>query len=106
MMNRKERIEQILDQALKPAYLIVENESHQHHVPPDSETHFKVTLVAQAFGELGRLDRHRKINALLSTELNSGLHALSLHLYSPNEWKTYQDTVPLSPKCRGGFHHD
>ncbi|MGQ3888922.1 BolA family protein [Legionella sp. CNM-1927-20] len=90
---------------LDPALLEIENESHNHHVPPGSETHFKLVVVAHAFENLERIDRHRKVNALLATELKTGLHALSLHLYSPSEWENKQKQVPSSPACRGGFRH-
>ena len=32
-----------------PLHLEVVNESHMHSVPPGSESHFKVTLVSEAF---------------------------------------------------------
>ncbi|WP_419418901.1 BolA family protein [Legionella sp. D16C41] len=103
---RKERIENKLVEALNPVFLNVENESHNHHVPANSETHFKLTVVAELFQQLDRLDRHRKVNNLLTEELKNGLHALSLHLYSPIEWKNKHGQIPLSPACRGGYDHD
>ena len=38
-----------LQAAFKPQTLLVENESFRHNVPEGSETHFKVTLVSEAF---------------------------------------------------------
>ena len=35
---------------------------------------------------------------LLNAELSSGLHALSLHLYTEEEWQRLSQ-VPLSPLC-------
>ncbi|WP_341273172.1 BolA family protein [Legionella busanensis] len=102
---RKERIKNILVDHLAPVLLEVENESHNHHVPSDSETHFKLIVVTPAFESLERIDRHRKVNSLLADELKTGLHALSLHLYSPAEWEKKQKAMPRSPTCRGGFKH-
>ncbi len=102
---RKERIKNILVNNLDPVLLEVENESHNHHVPPNSETHFKLVVVTREFESLERIDRHRKVNALLADELKTGLHALSLHLYSPTEWEKRQEQVSASPACRGGSKH-
>ena len=38
-----------LEDAFQPSLLSVENESHRHNVPADSETHFKVVHVAERF---------------------------------------------------------
>jgi BolA protein len=37
----------------------------------------------------------------LAAELQSGVHALALHTYLPDEWKK-QHSVPSSPNCLGG----
>lgn len=103
-MLRKKRIAKLLNK-LKPAYLLVEDESHQHHVPQNAETHFKVVLVSEHFKNLSRIERHRQINNLLATELSSGLHALSLHLFTPSEWETWQAAVADTPRCLNGFRH-
>lgn len=101
-MNRQQRIEQCLQQAFAPDHLQVENESHGHNVPANSETHFKVTLVTEAFTGLKPVARHQRIYALLQGELDQGLHALSLHLFTPEQW---QGQVPASPACMGGSKH-
>ncbi|KFZ36388.1 BolA [Shewanella mangrovi] len=93
-------IEQKLQQALLPVHLQVINESHNHHVPPNSETHFKVIVVSEAFADLRLLARHRKVNEALAHELANGVHALSMHTYTPAEWQSEQQ-VPESPKCKG-----
>ena len=48
-MSIQSEIEAKLSSALSPLHLDVLNESHMHSVPPNSETHFKVTVVAAAF---------------------------------------------------------
>jgi BolA protein len=93
-------------QNLQPLQLQVENESHMHSVPANSETHFKVTLVTKAFTGLRLLQRHRKINQLLAEELAGPVHALALHTYTPEEWQQKHGEVPDSPNCLGGSKQD
>jgi BolA family transcriptional regulator, general stress-responsive regulator len=78
------------------------NESSMHNVPPGSETHFKVVLVSEAFQGKPLLQRHRLVNGLLSKELAGPVHALSLHLKTPDEWAKTEGAVAPSPPCRGG----
>ena len=89
-------------QALEPAVVEVLNESHMHSVPPNSETHFKVTLVSDAFDGSRKVQRHQKIYQLLADELAGPVHALALHLYTPEEWQQRQQQSPVSPNCLGG----
>lgn len=92
-------------QALSPVWMQVDNESHMHHVPPNSETHFKVTMVSEAFDGLMPVKRHQRIYALLSEEMAGPIHALGLHLFTPAEWKSTNGQVPASPNCKGGGSH-
>jgi BolA protein len=105
-MPRQQHLIDILTQHCSPELLDVENESHQHHVPHGSETHFRVLLVSGMFQSLSRLARHRQINHLLTHEFANGLHALSLFLYTPEEWANKKQTPPPSPACKGGHHHE
>ncbi len=98
-MNTQVAIETKLTSALKPLHLEVENESHRHSGPA-TESHFKVTLVSDAFSDLTRVKRHQEVYAILADELVGSVHALALHLYAPAEWDA--DKVPDSPNCRGG----
>jgi BolA protein len=70
-----------------------------HSVPENSETHFKVVLVSDAFEAKRAVARHQKVYKLLDEELKQGVHALSLHLYTLQEW---QGESPDSPNCMGG----
>lgn len=88
--------------ALEPVMVQVENESHRHNVPVNSETHFKVTLVSGRFDGLMPVKRHQQIYALLADELSGPVHALALHLYTPEEWQARGGARPDSPDCRGG----
>jgi BolA family transcriptional regulator, general stress-responsive regulator len=102
-MSRKERIEEQLNLNLSPAFLNVEDESGNHHVPEGAQTHFKVTAVSAQFKELSRVARHRLVNDLLKAEFATGLHALSLHLYTAEEWELKQGNVLKSPACKDGY---
>jgi BolA family transcriptional regulator, general stress-responsive regulator len=87
--------------ALQPLHLEIINESHKHS-GPGSETHFKVVAVSTVFAEQNRLARHRQVNALLTDLIGNPIHALSLLLYTPEEWAERSGNVLASPPCRGG----
>jgi len=97
-----EQIETKLQSDFSPLHLEVVNESHMHNVPPGSESHFKVTLVTDAFAGLPLLRRHRAVNAVLADELAGGVHALALHTMTPEEWFAKGGAAPESPPCMGG----
>lgn len=97
----EEGIREKLVAALQPEYLKIENESDQHKGPPGRESHFKVTLVSEAFTALMPVKRHQKIYALLADELAGPVHALALHLYTPGEWAARGEVRPDSPQCSG-----
>lgn len=101
-MTVQSTIHDKLVQALQPAMLEVDNESHRHSVPPNSETHFKVTIVTESFEGKALVARHRAINALLADELAGGVHALSIHAYTPTQWTSRGQAIPESPPCLGG----
>ena len=105
-MSRKQHIYDVLSITLKPDSLVIDDESHRHHVPSGSQSHFKVVAVATLFENLSRVARHRLINTALATEFQEGLHALSLHLYTPSEWIQKTTGAPTSPACRNGKHLD
>ncbi len=100
-MSIQADIEQKLRSALEPAYLDVLDESHKHNVPPGSESHFKVTVVSEAFDGRKLVDRHRMVNGILAGELQT-IHALALHTYTPEEWVERGHAPPNSPPCQGG----
>lgn len=95
-----------LQTAFAPLYMEVLNESHMHSGPRDAQTHFKVTMVSSAFDALRKVPRHQKVYAELQHELNTGVHALALHLYTQQEWQDREQQSPKSPNCMGGSKHD
>lgn len=96
-------LRQKIEGAFKPEYYELENESHSHSVPANSETHFKLVVVSEAFAGKSRLDRSRMVTDLFKAELSQGLHALTQRTMTPPEWAAVKDTfVMASPACRGG----
>ncbi|MBF2053631.1 MAG: BolA family transcriptional regulator [Candidatus Sericytochromatia bacterium] len=100
-MSVSQRLEQKLDQLLQPLYLEIINESHQH-AGPATESHFRVVAVSPAFENVSRIQRHRQVNACLAEELQQGIHALALNLYTAAEWEARHGEIPASPRCMGG----
>lgn len=90
-----------IKQAFAPEYLSVINESHMHSVPENSETHFKVVAVSEAFSDKRAVQRHQAVYALLPDLMRNPIHALALHLYTPEEWAKSSE-VKESPNCMGG----
>ena len=88
-MTTKEIIINKLHEAFTPESLEVQDESHLHegHAGhrPGGETHFRVYIVSQAFKGKSRIERHRMINATLSSELAGSVHALALQAKAPGE---------------------
>lgn len=101
-MARQQTIEAKLAEAFSLLHLQVENESQRHNVPPGSESHFKVVLVSDDFLGKSLVARHQAVYRVLGDEFKSGLHALALHLYTPQEWQDRHGNAPMSPPCLGG----
>lgn len=98
-------IESRLKTELAPTYLEVDNESHQHSVPENSETHFRVVIVSEQFEGRRSVARHQLVYKVLADQLEGPVHALALHTYSPAEW-TERESAPDSPACLGGGKQD
>ena len=101
-MSVQTAIEHKLSEGLELDHLEVVNESQNHNVPANSETHFKVTLVSADFEGQKLIDRHRAVNQLLSAELAGPVHALAIHTLTAPEWRSRHGAVPMSPPCLGG----
>jgi BolA protein len=84
MNSVKRRIEEKLELAFAPDLLEVTDESHLHrgHVGarPQGESHFRVVIASAAFNGQNRVQRHRAVYVVLAEELDTGVHALSLHI--------------------------
>ncbi len=88
-MSVADQIRDKLTQGLAPLRLRVVDESHRHagHAGSraEGETHFRIEVVAEAFGGRSRLDRHRLVNDLLADELAGPVHALAIKALTPGE---------------------
>lgn len=98
-MEVANRISEKLKNACHPQHLELVNESHMH-AGPASDSHFKLVMVASEFADLSAVKRHQLVYKVLQEELAGPVHALALHLYSPQEWQD-AGNVPDSPLCAG-----
>lgn len=92
------QIEKSLTAALNPELIEVVNESHKHNVPKDAESHFKIIAVSEIFSNLNRIERNRMIFKILEKEFKS-MHALSLALFTPQEWQQKSNKNHITPPC-------
>ncbi len=88
--------------AIQDAEVYLENESHTHSVPKDSETHFKLLIVSDQFIGLTKVARQRLVYSHLDAEFKSGLHALTVRAISFEERDNGQGENFVSPECFGG----
>ena len=78
-----------LTQAFSPQNLEIIDESHLHAghagARDGGESHFRVTIVSNAFGGQSRMERQRAVYGVLADELKGPIHALSITAKTPNE---------------------
>ncbi|MBF4489143.1 BolA family transcriptional regulator [Psychrobacter sp. N25K4-3-2] len=89
-------------QVLQPQHIELINESMNHSGYFDGkESHFKLTIVSDAFEGKRLVARHQLayglVNALLTSQ-GGQVHALAIHAFTPIEW---QGQSPDSPLCAG-----
>lgn len=99
-MKIQEQITNKVAAQFAPTYFDIANESHMHSGPA-LESHFKIIIVSDAFTGKRKVARHQAVYGVLSEELAGEVHALAMHLYSPEEWAA-QPEVAASPNCMGG----
>lgn len=99
-MTLEEEIESKIHNAFNPVHLELKNESHMH-AGPATDSHFNLLLVSQGFSRLKRVQRHQAVYKVLNEELTGPVHALALHLFSPEEWTASEKEIHKSPDCEG-----
>ncbi len=104
-MSRMDRISEMIRGTNGITHCEVLDESSGHNVPIGSETHFKLVAVGDVFNQKSRIQRHRMINAMLQDEFERGMHACSMHLFTPEEWES-SSNVPDSPDCANARKKD
>lgn len=84
VMNRIERITQLIQDRFEGVSLEIIDDSHQHagHKGHDGgdHTHLRIRCSCQELSQMSRVNAHRALNQLLKDEFNSGLHAVSYEL--------------------------
>lgn len=103
-MSVQQTIEQKIQLEFQPHFFSVENESHLHSSGRGTESHFKCVIVSNVFEGMRKVQRHQRVYQLLADELNSGVHALALHLFTVEEWSELNEKIPASTKCAGVGH--
>ena len=84
-------IERKLTERLSPLHLEVIDESHLHAGHAGARAgggHYRVTVVAAGFEGVARLERHRRVYAILDAEMKGAIHALALRTIAPSEWSS------------------
>src|SRR5215467_5766066 len=88
-MSVADKIRQKLSTNFTPEELVVADESARHAghsgARPGGETHFDVRIVSRSFDGLSRVERQRRIYAVLADEMKGQIHALSLTTLTPAE---------------------
>ena len=86
--GRVTRIRELLNAALAPQSLEVNDDSHKHagHAGARAgQGHFSVDIVSAAFAGRLPLARHRLVYAALGEMMQADIHALSIRARSPDE---------------------
>ena len=88
-MTVADTIREKLIAAFTPVDLVIEDESARHAghsgARPGGETHFQVRIVSAAFEGLSRVERQRRVYAVLADEMRGPVHALALTTLAPGE---------------------
>ena len=91
-MSVAETIHHKLTGALKPTRLEIIDDSERHAghsgAAAAGESHFKVTVVSDAFDGKSRIERHMLVNEALAEELRGPIHMLQIKAITPaEEWQ-------------------
>jgi BolA protein len=84
--GREQRLRQCLEVRFAPSLLVIKDESHLHagHAGAAAgHSHFRVTIVAEAFRGVPPLARHRLVYAAVGELLNTDIHALAIDASPP-----------------------
>lgn len=88
-MDRRNRIESRLREALAASHVEVVDESHLHagHAGAASGGgHFRATIVSDRFESLSRIARQRLVYEMLAAEMGGEIHAFSMRTFTSAEW--------------------
>jgi BolA protein len=84
--TREQRLRERLESRFAPSLLTIEDQSHLHagHVgAAGGHSHFRVTIVAEAFRGVSPVARHRLVYAAVDDLLKTDIHALAIEASAP-----------------------
>jgi BolA protein len=84
--GREQRLRRCLEQRFAPTLLVIEDESHLHagHAgAAGGQSHFRVTIVAEAFRGVSPVARHRLVYAAVGDLMKTDIHALAIEASAP-----------------------
>jgi BolA family transcriptional regulator, general stress-responsive regulator len=84
--DRERRLRGRLESYFSPALLVIEDESHLHagHAgAAGGHSHFRVTIVAEAFRGVSPVARHRLVYAAVGDLMTTEIHALAIEASPP-----------------------
>ena len=86
--DRETLIRRQLEKTFQPTELLIKDQSQLHagHAgAKDGKGHFDVTIVAEAFDGVDRIQRHRMVYDALGELIKSDIHALRIKALAPSE---------------------
>ena len=84
--GREQRLRRRLESRFSPALLVIEDESHLHagHAGAEGgQSHFRITIVAEAFRGIAPVARHRLVYAAVGDLMETDIHALAIEASPP-----------------------
>ena len=91
-MNQLE-IETKLKEKFSPIHIDLVDKSHTHTVDEHIETmkakerYYELTIVAESFKPMSRVERHQSIYQVLDINRNPGIHGMKIKVLAPDEWE-------------------
>jgi len=84
--GREQLLRQRLESRFSPQLLTIEDESHLHsgHAgAAGGHSHFRITIIAEAFRGVSPVARHRLVYAAVDDLLKTDIHALAIKALPP-----------------------
>ena len=88
-VERVQRMETLLNDALAPESIEIEDEGHLHVGHEGAKGglgHFRLSIVSPVFNGKGRLARHRAVYAALGDMMQTDIHALTIEAVASDEF--------------------
>lgn len=80
-------LEEKIKEHLEPFFIEIEDESPKHFNHSSTlNSHYKILIVSDKFETLTQLQRHRMLYEIFQHDLKTRIHALSLSLYTKEEY--------------------